>query len=137
MSTLIIKLCKKENKLHYDEFVRPIINILKHNNKEYDVIHFSKIKENQIENYNNIILSGTPLKDNEYLKEDNNKYFTWIKSTNKPILGICAGAQILLKIYGGKQEENIEIGLNKLQILKEDEIIRSNDSPTPYRQRNF
>lgn len=128
MKTLIIQLSRKNDKLHFDEFVKPIINIIKKNNKEFQTIHYSDLKKEDTNNYDNIIMSGTPLKDNEYLNKENEKYWNWIKETDKPILGICAGAQALLKVYGGVEEENkIEIGLKQIQVLKEDDIIRKNN----------
>jgi GMP synthase (glutamine-hydrolysing) len=48
------------------------------------------------------------LKDNEFLKDV--KKFEWIKTFDKPILGICAGMQIIGVLFGGKIKKKTEIG---------------------------
>ena len=68
-----------------------------------------------------IIICGTALLDNNYLKQINK--FKWIKNISKPVLGICAGAQIIASIFGGNITDELQIGLNnELQITKKDYI---------------
>ena len=106
---LIIDLCCKENSLSYDEFVKPIENIVKIN---YKVKHFKKIKKNDIKSSSKIILCGNSLMDFEFLKYN----FEWIKDYNKPILGICAGAEIINLVFKGKLKRSISIGMKKIKI---------------------
>lgn len=108
MKTLVINTCP-QNQLWYNEFVMPITNILKTN---FEVIHHSKIDENVIENYDKIIISGNPLGENEHL--NNIDKYNWIKTTNKPILGICAGMQIIGKISNCQIVDYEQIGLSKI-----------------------
>ena len=64
----------------------------------YCEIHpFNKIPKNY--NYNSVILSGSPCSVNQ-----DNAPFANLKSISSkiPILGICYGAQLLVKKYGGK-----------------------------------
>ena len=64
----------------------------------YCEIHpFNKIPKNY--NYNSVILSGSPSSVNQ-----DNAPFANLKSISSkiPILGICYGAQLLVKKYGGK-----------------------------------
>ena len=76
-----------------------------------------------------IILSGSPFSVNE-----NNAPVVDVKLIAKkvPVLGICYGAQLLTKLYGGKVEksEKREYGRSKLQISKSDELLTDvkNDS---------
>jgi len=124
---LIIQINKKEDQMGFDEYVKPIETIVKKTNQTYKIINYKNITNQDINETEKIIICGTFLNDLEYLKEENMKKFEWIKTTNVPLFGICAGAQILLKTYGGKQELNQEIGLFTLQILKEDDIVKQED----------
>ncbi|MEK6844819.1 MAG: gamma-glutamyl-gamma-aminobutyrate hydrolase family protein [Nanoarchaeota archaeon] len=116
---LIINICRE--KLHYLEFVKPIEDILKKEKIEYKTIYYKKIIDKELLNkkLEKIIICGTSLKDNEYLK--NLDYFKWIKfpKLNKPILGICGGMQIISLIFGGVLVENKEIGQIKIKFEKE------------------
>ena len=107
--------------MHYLEFVKPIEDILRKENIEYQTIYYKKITDKELLNkkLNKIIICGTSLKDDEYLK--NLDYFKWIKfpKLNKPILGICGGMQILSLVFGGVLIENKEIGQIKVQFEKE------------------
>jgi len=109
---LIINICKE--KLHYYEFVKPIEDIVK---QDYFTKHYKEISQADLERASKIIICGTSLKDEEYLKNLEN--FNWIKDFQKPILGICGGAQIIGLIFGGKLKTKTEIGLKKVNFQKE------------------
>ena len=115
---LIINICKE--KLHYLEFVKPIEDILKEKNIEYKTIYYKKITDKELLNkkLKKIIICGTSLKDDEYLK--NLDYFKWIKfpKLNKPIFGICGGMQILGLIHESELENKQEIGFYKESFKK-------------------
>lgn len=108
---LIIDLCYKENSLSYDEFVKPVEKIVKNN---YTIKHFTKITKNDIKSSDKIILCGNALMDFEFIKKIKN--FEWIKDYNNPILGICAGAEIISLVFKGKLRKNIIIGIKKIKI---------------------
>jgi len=140
MRVLIINL--NQFNLSKDEFVKPIEQILKKNQIEFEIKHIFQITGNSIEKKNEnlnidikknlekfdkIILSGTALKDFHYLNLLDE--FNWIKNTNKSILGICAGCQVIAKIFGSKLIENSEIGMfeiskTKKNILFEEEKLK-------------
>jgi anthranilate/para-aminobenzoate synthase component II len=112
---LIINTCKE--KLHYYEFVKPIEDILKNKSIKFKTTPHKKIKESDIKKSTKIIISGTSLKDNAFLKDL--KKFSFIKNTDNPILGICAGMQIIGQIYGGIIKTKTEIGFYH-EFFKED-----------------
>lgn len=125
---LIINICKE--KLHYFEFVKPIEDILRKENIEYQTIYYKKLTDKELLNkkLEKIIICGTSLKDNEYL--ENLNYFKWLKFPklkgatasslgDKPILGICGGMQIISLTFGGVLVENKEIGQRKIKFDKE------------------
>ncbi len=76
-----------------------------------------------------VILSGSPFSVN-----DENALLVDVKSINEkvPVLGICYGAQMIAKMYGGivEKSDKREYGRSKLQIQKEDELLKEvkNDS---------
>ena len=110
---LIIKTNKY--KLHDLEFVKPIEDTLIKNKIKFKTKHYNKIKKSDL-NVDKIIISGTSLKDNQYL-ENLNK-FQWIKNFNKPLLGICGGMQIIALVFGANIKNKQEIGFYKENFTK-------------------
>lgn len=103
---LIINICKE--KLHYFEFVKPIEDILKKNNIKYLTKHYKDLKEKDLKDSSKIIICGTSLYDNEFMKDIDK--FGWIKEIKKPVLGICGGMQVIGIIFEGKIKKKTEIG---------------------------
>jgi GMP synthase (glutamine-hydrolysing) len=112
---LIVNLCKE--KLHYYEFVKPIEDILRQGNSEYETISYKKLKEKIIKKYKKIIICGTSLRDEEYLENLNN--FEWIKDYKGKLLGICAGMQLICKIFGCELERKQDIGMKMISIKRD------------------
>jgi len=128
---VLVSICKE--KLHYYEFIKPIEDILKKNDIEFKTVHYKQITEDILRNSEKIIISGTSLKDNEFL--DNLNYFNWIKSYNKPILGICGGMHILVLVFNGKLKKQQEIGLTNIEFRKE--FLGINGKIQVYELHNF
>lgn len=123
MRLLIIDTIFEKESLHYDEFVRPILDIIKHQNIDLRILHWA---ENVIDEAlywsEKIIITGTSLKDNKFIEEI--ELFKWILTYEKPLLGICAGGQIISKLFGGDIMKGTEIGLKKnIEILNENELL--------------
>jgi len=100
------------------EFVPPIKKIVQSAKEAYQIVHYTNLTEELIKSSNKIILCGTALKDNKF--QDDFQKFNWIKEYKKPILGICAGMQIIGLVYGAQLKKMTEIGLT--QILTKDPI---------------
>lgn len=96
--------------LHYFEFVKPIEDILKKDNVQYRTIPVNEISKYEIDCADRIIICGTSLKDFEYLKYIDRFSFITDKQFYKPILGICAGMQIICTLFGFKLEKGNHIG---------------------------
>ncbi len=103
---LIVNVC--HDPLHHHEFVKPIEDILDKAEIAYITKHYTEVKENLIRPAKKIIICGTSLKDNRFVK--NIAFFSWMKGTDKPLLGICAGMQIMGLLSGGKLKKKTEIG---------------------------
>ena len=113
---LLISICRE--KLHELEFVKPIEEIAKKSGK-VKVIHYSKLKNSEVNSADKIIICGTSLKDNDFLKPGNISKFRWIKSFKKPLLGICGGAHLIGLALGYKLKRKEEIGLKELNLKDE------------------
>ena len=122
--------CTSE-KLHFPEFVQPVLDAIqgsgsaKKSSKsgfDYSVVHRSKLTERQAMNAQALILTGTSLADNAYLK--NISKFNFLKNYEKPVLGICAGMHIIANVFGAKIEKrkSAEIGNIKVEISKDDSL---------------
>lgn len=116
---LIVNVCKE--KMHEYEFVLPIEELLKKSNIEFFTRHYSQLYEEDIMEAEKIIICGTALKDFDYLKDITK--FNWVKDCKKPILGICAGMQIIGEIFGCEIMEKEVIGQNEVKILSNNDLI--------------
>jgi GMP synthase (glutamine-hydrolysing) len=111
--TLIISLCKE--KMHEEEFVLPIVEIL---GRDFCMAkHYLDMNLRDLSKINQIILSGTSLQDFQYLQDI--KKFEWLLDIDKPVLGICAGMQVIVKVFGGSLKKRQEIGVVEVKMKKE------------------
>lgn len=92
---LIISVCKE--KFHENEFVKPFEKIV---SKDFLTKNYRELNSKDLKKADKVIICGTSLKDFEYINDI--KKFSWIKDFKKPILGICAGMQIIGLTYGAK-----------------------------------
>lgn len=111
---LIASVCL--DKLSELEFVRPVENILKQSNIEFCTEHYARIAQDDIDEAEKVVICGTALKDFAYF--ENVDKFGWLREFEKPVLGICAGFQIIGKIFGNEIVENTRIGQFKVDVLQ-------------------
>ncbi len=97
MKTLLISTCR--HKLSEGEFVRPLEEIM----KKFGKVIVKRYYEHGIDNADRIVISGTALKDFDYVNYLDR--FKWLKTTKVPVFGICAGYQIILSIFDEKLVE--------------------------------
>ncbi len=113
-NVLIVNVCKE--KLHFYEFVKPVGDVLVKNNVKGFIRRYDCLAKKDLEKSSKVIICGTSLADFEYIGQIDK--FNWIKDYGKPILGICAGMQIIVKLFGGELEKNEKIGLEKINFKK-------------------
>ena len=112
---LVVDMNWKRDSLAYSEFVSPIISVIEPL-EPYVVVHFSDVNPGEVDGYSRIILSGTTLKDFEAQKHLDR--FQLIKNCDKPILGICAGMQIIGSIYNVPLTLCTQIGMTEITTKK-------------------
>ena len=117
---LIISVCKE--KLSELEFVRPIALLI----ADHTIQHYTKVTPADIKAADKIIIAGTALKDFGYLGHD----FSWLAKIDKPILGICAGMQLVAQVHGVKLEEFTAIGPQPVEVGAENKL--ANDKFNAY-----
>jgi diphthine-ammonia ligase len=113
---LLVDLCFERDCLSNYEFVHPIRETLIQAGVLCDILHYTEVTLRALANYDKIILCGTALLDNDYAEHLHS--FSWIRDFNKPILGICAGMQVIGAIYGGSIVQNRAIGLEEIEIIR-------------------
>lgn len=123
MKILIINSAEPKDR----DFVDPIKKILSEMKPHIDTGEWRKIfDDSDIEKYDAVIISASP-KGNNANFEDRIKSFQWVKTTKKPVLGICAGHHFIGYIFGSQLIGNKEMenGILPVQIKTDDPIFKS------------
>jgi len=107
------------------EFVEPIGTVLEKASIDFSIEHYLEIGSNELRKADGIIIGGTSLKDFEYLYHID--AFDYLKQINKPILGICAGMQIIAKIFENELLEKKIIGQYKVKVGMQNSLSSSNE----------
>ncbi len=116
---LVVDMNWKKDSLGYYEFVLPLVATA----EQFDqtlVEHYLEVTEAEIEKCASIILSGTSLMDNVTLSQP--EKFIWMKQTDKPILGICAGMQTIGVVFGLNVYRCVEIEMTQINTLQQNPL---------------
>lgn len=120
----------REDSLGRDEFVCPITRIVEGSGFSWAYQHYTSIDEKELRDAAGIIICGTALKDNAFL--ENLERFSWLRDARVPVLGVCAGMQVLCLTFGGSLRPGSEIGMTSIQILVPHSILPSPPSFMAY-----
>ena len=84
-----------------------------------------KVSKINLQNFSKIIICGTSLKDDFYLRDI--KKFEFLKNFEKPILAICSGAQIISILFSQKikKHKTPNISNEYLKIVENDKILEN------------
>jgi GMP synthase (glutamine-hydrolysing) len=110
---LIVNVCS--DGLSYFEFVKPVEDIIRKAKMGSATRHFMSLNHLDIIQTEKVIICGTAMKDFGYL--DNMQKFTWLTEVEKPVLGICAGMQILGKLHNCSLLQKTKIGRYRVKIV--------------------
>ena len=127
---LLIDLCYRNGSLGFDEFVRPVARIVRHSGNDVIPVHFRSLNDHTFSRAEAVILCGTPLADTAVLAEPG--AFAWLKETSLPVLGICAGMEVICTIFGGTLRPCTEIGMTEVSVIGNDPIFQGSGSFSAY-----
>jgi GMP synthase-like glutamine amidotransferase len=129
---LVIDMNWKRDSLGYYEFVLPIVEVAK-GLEPCMIKHYIEVADTDLSKCSRVILSGTALKDNATLEQ--HKKFQWLKTLDKPVLGICAGMQTIGAVFGLKVPRCLEIGMTEVKTLVPNQL--SSGTFKAYSLHNF
>jgi len=156
---LVLDLCYEMNSLSEYEFVHPIAETLKRSGFCLEVMHYKSMHRGMhsgmqklmhckeigkndmdmdmdgLEKFSRVILCGTALKDNIYLEQLD--LFHWIRDWKKPVFGICAGMQVIGRVFGGNIVSQPAIGLEKIDILEDSALMGERREIEGYHLHNY
>jgi len=107
-----------------NEFTTPIKEIIEKDNTTVKTIEYQDIFTEELKKYDGAIISGSPQGDD--IVEHHQPWFEWVKTYNKPVLGICAGHHIIGFMHGAAylRSAEPESGIVPVQIVKQDAIFK-------------
>jgi GMP synthase-like glutamine amidotransferase len=120
---LIIDVNGEKDSLAMQEFCNPVARIASAHGKT-KVLHFMDDMSHDLAKCDSAIICGTPLMENGYLQRMDK--FSWIRDFEKPLLGICAGMQIIAKAFGSEIVEKKEIGMTKVKTVSKNQLFSGN-----------
>ena len=122
---LILDLSYRPDSLSMDEFVVPVERIVREDGYSTRIRHYTDPVQEDLASTDGAILCGTALKDFGYLNR--RERFTWLRSFPRPVLGICAGMQVLARVYGGDVHPATGIGMAEQQVVTSDPLLAGKD----------
>lgn len=132
---LLVDLCYEKDALSKYEFVLPIANVLRRAKAPHEVVHYTELSTDQLDQSEKIILCGNALKDNAYCEQIDR--FSWMRRCKKPMLGICAGMQVIGSAFGGEIIPMPAIGLEKIEIIRNTPLLGEPRQIDGYHLHNF
>ena len=120
---LLVDSCYEADSLSRYEIVHPVQRALELAGFPCRICHISMLDREILEGCDKVVLCGTALKDNEYLNHLDR--YSWLKEEIRPVLGICAGMQIIAAIFGGEimSRHKPAIGLEKIEVIDESDLL--------------
>jgi GMP synthase-like glutamine amidotransferase len=122
---LLVDLCGKEGSLSLHEFVEPVAGIVRRNGFPVQVRHHLRLTGADLSGAERIILCGTALRDNAFAARP--PAFAWIREARVPVLGICAGMQVVTLAFGGSLTPLQEIGMTEIRSIRPDFLLEGHD----------
>ena len=127
---LLVDLCYREGSLGFDEYVMPVERIVERSGFNASSVHFRSVSPADFQDAEAVILCGTPLADNAFL--ENVGAFSWLEKTKIPVLGVCAGMEMLCKTFGGVLGHCTEIGMTGIRVTGTDPFFSESLSFSAY-----
>ncbi len=132
---LIVDLCGERGSLSRFEFVHPISAIVEKYGEMAGTVHVSDLSSAAAKAADGIVLCGTAIKDHAWqglLGE-----LEWLRDVRTPVLGICAGSQLIAALHGGVVSPWPVIGMQATTVLEEDKVLGKERSFEAYHLHNL
>lgn len=104
-------------------YTKSLLNFLSEKKIDFTNTSFDKINLSELEKYSSIILSGRR-KNDSTMNMINSKIIKHVVEKNKPLLGICYGAEILALTLGGTlaKLDELQYGIQSVDVTKQNPI---------------
>jgi GMP synthase-like glutamine amidotransferase len=132
---LLVDLCDRNHPLSRDEFVLPLARIIESCDIVPTIQHHTSLTKEDRDAADGVILCGTALKDNEFILHP--REFAWLREERMPTLGICAGMQLMVAIFGGHIDPGGEIGMTTIHSLCPDPLLEGKHEFSAYELHSF
>lgn len=132
---LIVDLCWERGSLSRFEFVHPVSAIVEGTGEMAGTVHLSDLSPAAARAADGIVLCGTAIKDHAWqglLGE-----LDWLRDVQTPVLGICAGSQLIAALHGGEVAPWPVIGMQQTTVLEEDRVLGKERSFEAYHLHNL
>ena len=105
-------------------FITEISNVISNNRAEYTIIPFQKVTKTDLSRFDSFVLSGRQRNDQK-MNAINSEIINHALSENKPLLGICYGAEILALTLGGTIRKSADIieGVHSVNVIKQNLLL--------------
>jgi GMP synthase - Glutamine amidotransferase domain len=127
---LLVDLSDAAHPLSRDEFVHPLARIVRRCGRYPIIRHHTTLTKEDRKATDGIILCGTALQDNGFLRHS--RRFQWLREEKIPVLGVCAGMQILVTVFGGTVRAGGEIGMTPIRVLHTDPLLEGKEEFPAY-----
>ncbi len=114
---VILDCTRQDLPLLKQEFVSQVASIVERGGHQVMVLPLTTTEVP--DNLQGVILTGTALKDDQYLVHGIPK---WLMKWTGPVLGICAGMQLIVVAGGGTIIPSEKIGMTEITVTSDDKI---------------
>jgi GMP synthase (glutamine-hydrolysing) len=104
-------------------YTESILDFLKKTDVEFEHLRFNELSLPSLTRYSSIILSGRRQNDAK-MNATNSKLIRYAVENQKPLLGICYGAEILALTLGGtiKKMKTVRNGIHEINVTKDNPL---------------
>jgi len=117
---LVVDLSYRPGSLSTAEFVLPVERAVRDSGEATRILHYTEVAPGDLAPASGAILCGTAIADFGYLGGLGK--FSWVPGFPRPILGICAGMEVLVRICGGDLIPGTRIGMAAQEVTDPDPL---------------